>query len=135
MDNPSESTPEPLRPRDFAVLLLSSGDVTPRQRARDQQADRAGLDLKRRVLSALVALDPEATELEAALLAIVEEMGPPTGPTRSIALALFEEWRAASATPACVAHLLSQGVRGQESGVRSQKADRGRPDAPLLPDP
>jgi hypothetical protein len=114
MDDPTESVSEPLRPRDFAVLLLSSGDVAPRQRARDQQADRAGLDLKRRVLNALVARDPEAPELEAALLAIVEELGPPTGPARAIALAVLEEWRSASTTPGWLAHLLGEAVRGAE---------------------
>jgi hypothetical protein len=108
----------PLRPCDFAMLLLSSGDVTPRQRARDQQADRAGLELKRRVLNLLVALDPEPADLEAALLAIVEELGPPTGPTRAIALALLEEWQAASAAPEWTAHLLGEAVRGPEAEGR-----------------
>jgi hypothetical protein len=114
MDDPTESVSEPLRPRDFALLLLSSGDVAPRQRARDQQADRAGLDLKRRVLNALVARDPEPENLEAALLAIVEEQGRPTGPARAIALALLEEWRSASATPGWLTHLLGEAVRGSE---------------------
>ena len=43
-----------VRPRDFALLLLASRDLAPRKRARDQQADRAGLELKKRVLTALV---------------------------------------------------------------------------------
>jgi len=139
MDSLSEPMPEPLRPRDFAVLLLSSGDFSPRQRARDQQADLAGMELQRRVLSALVALDPEPGELEAALLTIVEEFGPPTGPTRSIALALLEEWRATSATPACVAHLLSEGLAATGQGRRRQKTDGTRRDAsnasPFVADP
>src|SRR5437764_2849903 len=99
---------EPLRPRDFAVLLLGSGDVLPRQRARDQQADRAGLELKRRVLEALVGNDPEPDEMEAALLAIVEDLGPPSGPPRAIALAIFEDWRSAAQTPGWVEHLLNE---------------------------
>ena len=111
----SDPIPDPLRPRDFAVLLLSSGDVTPRQRARDQQADRAGLDLKRRVLDALVAADPEPEDLEAALLTVVEGLGPPTGPTRSVAISLFEEWRTAVATPEWVAQLLGEAVRAPEA--------------------
>jgi hypothetical protein len=107
--------PRPLRPRDFAVLLLSSGDGTPRPRARDQQANHAGLALKRRVLNALVALDPEAEELEAALLSIVNELGPPPGPTRAIARALVEEWRTANATPEWLAQLVGEAVRGSET--------------------
>ena len=103
--------PLPLRPRDFAVLLLSSCAGPPRPRARDQQADRAGLELKRRVLSALIALDPEPEEMEAALLTIIEELGPPHGPTRAIALGLLEEWQTARATPEWVDHLLDEAVR------------------------
>jgi hypothetical protein len=113
---------EVLRPRDFALLLLASGDLAPRQRARDQQADRAGLDLKRRVLDALAARDPEADELEGVLLDIVEELGPPTGPTRAIALAVYEEWQVAAASPGWVAHLLEEAV---EESAREGKP-RGR---------
>ena len=114
MSHANQPVDPPLRPHDFAVLLLSSGDLAPRQRARDQQADRAGLELKRRILNGLVARDPEAEDLEAALLAIVEELGPPSGPARAVALALFEEWQAASTTPAWVAHLLGEAVRGPD---------------------
>ena len=113
--------PEPLRPRDFALLLLASGDLAPRQRARDQQADRAGLELKRRVLNALATRDPEPEDLEATLLAVVEGLGPPTGPTRSVAVALFEEWQTAVATPGWVAHLLGEAVRGPEEGRRGRQ--------------
>jgi hypothetical protein len=115
MNDGSPSAPLPLRPRDFAVLLLASGDLSPRQRARDQQADRAGLDLKRRILDALVALDPEAEDLEAALVTIVEELGPPPGPTRAVALSVFEEWQAASATPEWLAQLIGEAVRQPEA--------------------
>ena len=122
MSDTTNSVPLPLRPRDFAVLLLSSGDVTPRQRARDQQADRAGLALKHRVLNALVAHDPEPEDLEATLLSIIEELGRPTGPTRAIALALVDEWRTASVTPEWLAQLLGEAVRGPET----QGKRRGR---------
>jgi hypothetical protein len=107
-----------LRPRDFALLLLSSGAVAPRQRAREQQTDRAGLELERRLLDALVARDPEPAELEAALVGIVEELGPPTGPTRGIALALLHEWRAAGASPGWLDHLLDEAVRGPDEEGR-----------------
>jgi hypothetical protein len=116
---------EPLRPRDFALLLLASGDLAPRQRARDQQADRAGLDLKGRVLDAVAALDPEAEELEPALLAIVEDLGPPTGPTRAVALALLEEWQAAAAAPEWVGHLLAQALTSPEG--KGKKGGRQLP--------
>ncbi len=108
----------PLRPRDLALLMLASGDLRPRQRARDQQADRAGLDLKRRILDRIAALDPEPEGLEAALLCIVEEFGPPTGPTRAIALTVREEWQAACLAPEWVAQLLGEAVRGSEDKER-----------------
>jgi hypothetical protein len=115
-DNPASEGP--LRPRDFALLLLASGELAPRQRARDQQADRAGLGLKRRVLEALADRDPEPEDMEAALLAVVEDLGPPTGPSRAIALAVLEEWQTAVSTPAWLAHLMNEAVRAAEAEGR-----------------
>lgn len=97
-----------LRPREFALLLLASGDLRPRQRARDQQADTAGLELKRRLLERLATLDPAPDELASALLRIVEELGPPTGPTRAIACMIVEEWETACSTPEWLGHLLHE---------------------------
>jgi hypothetical protein len=111
-----------LRPRDLALLLLASGDLLPRQQARDQQADRAGLELKRQLLQRLTALDPEPAELEAALARIVEEMGPPTGPTRSLALTVRDEWLTAQSSPEWVALLLGEALRGSaEEGKRGRR--------------
>jgi hypothetical protein len=107
-----------MRPRDLAILLLASGDLLPRQRARDQQADRAGLDLKRRLLDHLVALDPEPDELEAALLRIVEEIGSPTGPARAIAAGVRDEWQAACASPEWVAQLLADATSTEQREKR-----------------
>jgi hypothetical protein len=109
------SDADAIRPRDFALLLLAS-DAAPRQRARDQQADLAGADLRRRVLAEVVALDPEPCDLEAALVAVVESLGPPPGPTRALARTFLEEWRAAAAAPEWVAHLLGEAVRPPGAG-------------------
>ncbi len=103
-----------MRPRDLAVLLLASGDLMPRQRARDQQADRAGLDLKRRVLDRLAALDPEPDELEATLFRIIAEIGPPEGPARAIASGIRDEWLAVCSSPEWVAHLLAEATSAGE---------------------
>ena len=78
----------PLRPRAFAELLLASRDLRPRKRARDQRADVAGLDLKRRVLQGLADRDPEPAEMQATLVNLVADFGPPTGPTRAIAVSI-----------------------------------------------
>lgn len=101
---------DPLRPRDFALLLLASGETTPRERARDQAADRTGLALKRRILEQLVAVDPEPEDLEAVLLELPQQMGESAGTTRSLSLALLQEWQLARTTPAWVAHLLDTAI-------------------------
>ncbi|HKI33063.1 MAG TPA: hypothetical protein VKA46_14525 [Gemmataceae bacterium] len=110
-----------MRPRDLALLLLASGDLLPRQRARDQQADRAGLDLKRRILDRLAVLDPEPAELEAALFRIVEEIGPPAGPTRAVAAVVRDEWLAACSSPEWVLQLL-----GEATSAEERETKRGR---------
>lgn len=122
MDLPTPD--DPLRPRDWALLLLASGDLRPRQRARDQQADLAGLELQLRVLQRLTALDPEPADLEAALVRIVEEIGPPTGPTRGIAAALRDDWQTACASPEWVAHLLGEAMR--QSSTDNEGRRHGR---------
>jgi hypothetical protein len=99
-----------LRPSDLALLLLASGDTLPRQRARDQQADAAGLELKRRLLDRLVALDPEPDELDRTLLQLVEEFGQPTGPIRAIARMFAEEWQAAIVSAGWTDHLLNEAM-------------------------
>ncbi len=107
----SETTPtEPLRPRDLALLQLASGDLLPRQRARDQQADRAGLDLMRQVLERIAALDPEPAALEATLVQIVAELSPPSGPVRALAVLFREDWQASCAVPELTAHLLAEAL-------------------------
>lgn len=106
----------PLRPRDLALLLLSAGDVLPRQRARDQQADRVGLEMKRQILARLAALDPEPADLEGALLGISAELGGPAGPVRAVAGLIRDEWRMACAAPAWVAQLLAEATEGRRHG-------------------
>jgi hypothetical protein len=115
----------PLRPHDFALLLLAGGDTAPRRRARDQQADTAGLALKRRILEQLIVLDPEPAALEAALVSIVERLGPPFGPTRSIALLLLEEWNLACGLPAWLEQLYEVAIT-PDSDRRTGEGRRGR---------
>jgi len=110
----ANGVPDPLRPRDLALVLLASRDLRPRRRARDQQADLAGLALKRRVLEQVAALDPEPAELEATLARIVEDLGQPTGAARAIAVLVRDEWRMACASPAWFAQLLGEAVDGGE---------------------
>ncbi len=97
-----------VRPRDLATLLLASGELLPRQRARDQQADIAGNELKCRLLARLCEIDPEPAELVTALETIVREIGEPPGPSQAIARAFVEELETAARTPHLVAWLLDR---------------------------
>jgi hypothetical protein len=115
---------ETLRPRELALLLLASGDLRPRQRARDQQADEAGLRLKAQLLDRLVVLDPEPARLDEALARVIEEIGPPSGPTRALALTFREEWQTACSSPEWVEHLLGEAVR---AGRREAEGKRRGP--------
>ena len=119
------STPLPdLRPKDVALLLLASGELLPRQRARDQESDMAGNTLKSRLLNALIGLDPDPAQLEAALEQIIVAFGPPTGPTRAIAIGVREEWEAACASPELVEWLLAQAVQEGLEPTEGSRRDR-----------
>jgi hypothetical protein len=81
------------------VQLAVSGDP-PRARARDQQADLVGEAIRHRALNRLVVLDPEPDALESALATIVAEFGEPTGSTRAVCTAVFQEWETVNLAPA-----------------------------------
>ncbi len=96
------------RPRDLALMLLASGDLLPRQRARDQQADIAGNSITRRVLERLTVLDPEPQQLAACLDAIVQELGDPSGPTRAVARNIAEEFETIGHSPELLGWLIER---------------------------
>jgi hypothetical protein len=68
------------------------------------------MEIKRRILEQLAALDPEPEELEAVLVRLVDDFGPPTGPTRAVAGIILDEWQTACATPEWVSQLLAEAV-------------------------
>lgn len=115
---------ELLRPGDFARLLLAGGSFVPRKRARDQQADIAGLELKRNMLAMLASLDPEPSEIEAALAQIVHWMDVPTGPLRAVAAAVREDWQTACGDPRFLEHLLSEAVCDDKQRHKQSKSYR-----------
>jgi hypothetical protein len=98
------------------MLLLASRDLRPRRRARDQQADLVGLELKRRVLEELASVDPEPSDLEATLLQIITGSGGAPGPVRAVAAMVREEWAMACASPDWVAQLIAEAVGTDRSG-------------------
>ena len=66
----------------------------------------------------MIGVIPQADQMT-----VVEEFGPPTGLTRVVALSFLDEWRAAAAAPALVAHLLGEAADG---GRRGEGPRRGR---------
>ncbi len=113
------------RPRDLAALLLALGDDPPRQRARDQQADRAGAGIRRLLLERLVALDPDPAGLDAALDAIVLELGEPTGPTRAVAGMVLRDWNDSRSAPSYWAWLREEAA-GAADRPRRRRREEGR---------
>jgi hypothetical protein len=124
----------PLRPKDMALLLLASGDLLPRQRARDQQADISGSALKARILNELVLLDPEPVQMEVALEQIIALLGEPSGPTRAVAVSVLEEWHAACASPQFVEWLLAQAVQEGLAPTEGRRRGRKNRQIPASPD-
>jgi hypothetical protein len=121
---PDGGSPDgPRRPRDLALLVLATGGGPPRQRARDQQADLTGVELHRRVLDRLAALDPEPGDFEAVLARIVAEIGEPTGPARGVCLRIRQEWEECRDSPAAWAWLLAEAI---EAGQIDPNRRRGR---------
>ena len=113
-----------IRPKDLALFLLASGETLPRKRARDQQADIAGLELKRRALDILVAIDPDPEELEGALARIVEMLGPPYGPARAICTTIRDDWEAAALAPEFGEWLLDEALRAAERAPEGERRRR-----------
>ena len=110
----------PCRPHDFANLMLAGSGLRTRQRARDQQADQAGIELKRRVLVRLGEIDPEPANVDAALEQIILEFGPPYGPTRSICLSVRSDWETACSSPQFLAWLLQEAVSSDDRPRRGK---------------
>jgi len=114
-------TTDSMRPRELALLLLAASGKPPRKRARDQQADRAGLALKRQLLDRLIGLDPDPEAVETTLARIVLEIGSPTGPSRAIAGSVRDELEAAQQNPAFIEQLLGDAVEAA-AGLRGARS-------------
>ena len=117
----------PLRPGDFARILLAAAGEPPRARARDQQADILGEALRRLVLNRLVVLDPEPEKLESALLIIVAELDEPAGSTRAVCTAIVHEWNMARVSPGFWPFLIGQAMRAMTPLEARAANDAPRP--------
>ena len=111
----------PCRPADFANLMLAGPGLRSRERARDQQADQAGIELKRQVLAQLSALDPEPEMFDLALNEIINQLGPPYGPVRGICLSVRNDWESACTSPQFLAWLLQEALSEDRGKRRGKK--------------
>jgi hypothetical protein len=109
-----------MRPRDLALLLLSSEELRPRKRMRSQYPDIAGMELKRRLLQAVADLDPESEDLDATLARLIDELGPPSGPIRALAIGFRDDWHGLTSNPGWVEQLREEAARapGEDDGRR-----------------
>ena len=105
-----------MRPRDLALLLLSSGELLPRQRLRSQSPDSAGLELKRRLLQRVADLDPEPGNLDATLARVIDEFGPPSGPIRALAIGFRDDWQGLASNPEWLQQLRDEAEQQRERG-------------------
>ena len=102
---------DPIRPRDFALMLLSIESRPTRQRARDQRSDREGSGLRRAILARLAELDPDPEAIEPALATLVDGLGPPEGPTRSSCAHVLQEWRGVEGSETYRRWLIEEALR------------------------
>jgi hypothetical protein len=108
-----------MRPRDLALLLLSSEELRPTKRKRNQTPDVVGLELKRGLLQRIADLDPESGDLEATLARLIDELGPPPGPIRALAIGFRDDWNGLAGNPAWLEQLREEAAReGREGGRR-----------------
>jgi hypothetical protein len=91
---------ETLRPAQLCAGLLGALDAAEgrrKRRVRDTTPDAIGLGIKRSLLEAIVASDPDPSEFEAWLIERCNEAGLADGPVRAMAISIRDEWRLASA--------------------------------------
>ena len=108
-----------MRPRDLALLLLSSEELRPRNRMRSQHPDIMGMVLKRSLLERVVELDPDAKNLEATMAGLIDELGPPPGPIRALAIGFRDDWLGLASNPNWLDQLREDAAReGGDGGGR-----------------
>lgn len=94
-------TAAPPRPAAICRQLLGAMDATEgrrKRRKRNTTPDALGLEVKRALLEAAIATDPDPDAFEEWLFAQVLSAGSLTGATRAMALQIVDEWRFALAS-------------------------------------
>ena len=89
------------RPAVVCQQLLQATDAAEgrrKRRKRDTTPDSLGMEVKRELLEAVVAADPDPDAFEAWLFARVQASGARVGATRAMALQVWDEWQFALAS-------------------------------------
>jgi hypothetical protein len=100
MDTGHSQTTAP-RPAVVCQLLLQATDAAEgrrKRRKRNTTPDSLGMEVKRELLEAVVADDPDPDVFEAWLFARVQTSGRLAGATRAMALQVWDEWQFALAS-------------------------------------
>ena len=121
-----------IRPREFC-LLLKQVDRQPPRLSRDLEPDLLGIELKQRILDAVIAADPPAEEFERALLESAASLGLPSGSARGICSDILLEWRMAHASPHFIPWLREEaarppGPRKRRRGDQAEWREKPSPD-------
>ena len=90
-----------LRPADFCRQLLATLDAAEgrrERRKRNTTPDAIGMAIKRELLESAVQKDPEPEAFEGWLFQRCRAAGASSGPVRSMALDILNEWRLAGAS-------------------------------------
>ncbi len=109
-------------PREFC-LLFKQVDRQPPRLSRDLEPDLLGLELKQRILDAVIAADPPAEEFERALLESAGTLGIPSGAARGICSDILLEWRMAHASPHFIPWLREEAARPPGPRKRRREGD------------
>jgi hypothetical protein len=115
------------RPRDVSIGLLAALNASEgrrRRRKRDTTADAIGLGIKRALLEAAVAADPEPETFEGWLLERCLATPGPVGGARAMAREILAEWHLASSAPGFV-DWLARGAPSDDAGASPQGVRAG----------
>ena len=114
------------RPRDVCAGLLTALEASEgrrRRRKRDTTADAIGLGIKRDLLEAVLAADPEPEAFDGWLLerCLAAPGAAPVGAVRAMALEILAEWRLATAAPEFVDWLARGAPSADMAGAESDR--------------
>jgi len=115
--------PHRIDPTEFC-LLLKQVDRQPPRLSRNLEPDLLGIELKQRILDAVIAAAPAAADFERVLLESAASLGIPDGPARGVCSDVLLEWRMAHASPHFLPWLREEATREPRKRRREDRDDR-----------